>query len=251
MRVERKMIMMTVNTYTRHSQDSLHRGEKQVQKPNSCQPVHCGPQPGPAQVRKPTEFNLTTPMSFKMQLLGTFWEILKGKTLKIKLTWLCHSQDWRWGPGFWLKISWVQRAAPQKSQHLELRREKQIKIISLRLKGRENPNSRMKTRLKWTDHSLLCNGCSGTRSRTRLSPACRGWWRRQSRTESSTDLSSSRRTRRARQPRTGRTQCTWSWRTGTEEEEVLSLNSCLQRLCFDFSRPIFSLLKLWTMGVYS
>lgn len=73
--------------------------------------------------------------------------------------------------------------------------------------------------MKSTNRSLLCNGCSGTPSKTRLFPACRGWWLRRSRTGSATDPSSNRRTRRAREPRTARTRCTWSWRTATHKRE--------------------------------
>lgn len=86
--------------------------------------------------------------------------------------------------------------------------------------------------IKSTDRSLLCNGCSGTPSKTQLSPACRGWWPRRSRTGSAADPSNSKHTRRAREPRTARTRCTWPWRTVMDRRDrhVLRLGS-LKSLC--------------------
>lgn len=144
-------------------------------------------------------------------LLLKYWDITwKG-------TWLCHSQDWQWEPGFEQEIFSVQRAAQQKSQHLELwGHTNKMTTIAIKKKKKisiSNKNSTDNPIYKSTNRSLLCNGCSGILSKTQLFPACQVWWPRRSRTGSATDLSNSRHTRRAREPRTAHTQCTSPWRT--------------------------------------
>lgn len=85
-------------------------------------------------------------------------------------------------------------------------------IIAVKKKKHSTDNPMYKS----TDRSLLCNGCSGTLSKTQLFPACQVWWPRRSRTGSATDLSNSRHTRRARERQTVHTQCTSPWRTAID-----------------------------------